>query len=240
MYEPLFDSVRVMYSKCFTMTTQVRKHNFPHLPETEFAERMASDSAYNMAERNFKFPNSMAGLREKKDQPYDMGVAVGIMLYHIAPLLSTHLDNKIDYQNQSPKALEWAPDFVRAVDQYVAILRLTDGCAEKFPDDLTVDRKARRPRRKFMKRYSHLVGCAYKALMREQLVDIFRGWSEGQTQMFNKGVDKSLSGIQWMVYPVNNVVIEAGEGDWTVWLRAQCEELGKAEAAAGRDVFAKM
>lgn len=186
---------------------------------------------------DFKIPAIIARIRTNSAQPFDVGMGLGVMLYHIVPLISTHLENPMEFHNKAPTALQWATEFVEAVDQYIAYLRLTDGCSEKFPNDATVDRKSRRPRRKYMGRYTHLVENAYKNHVREQLCDIFQSWSKEQTQLFNKGMDKALSGIQWVVYPQENVVLAAGDDEWTIWLRGRCEELGMIEARAERKVF---
>jgi hypothetical protein len=179
----------------------------------------------------------MALLRKKTNDPWQMGAAIGTMMYHISPLLSTHLENDADFTNKTPAALSWTPDFVPVLDKYVALLRLTDGCTDKFPSDLEVDRKARKPRRKYMARCISMVEAAYKNHIRDALVDVFQSWTIEQTQLFNKGVNKALSGVQWVVYPGQNVVVYAGEGDWAVWLRGQCEELGMGEVRAGRNAF---
>ncbi|KAH6877669.1 hypothetical protein BKA58DRAFT_375688 [Alternaria rosae] len=186
---------------------------------------------------DFEIPAVIARVRSKAAQPFDVGMGLGVMLYHIVPLISSHLENPMEFHNKAPKALQWATDFVEAIDQYIAYLRLTDGCSEKFPNDATVDRKSRRPRRKYMERCTHLVENAYRDHVREQLCDMFRSWSKEQTQLFNKGVDKALSGIQWVVYPEENVVLAAGDDEWAVWLRGRCEELGMLEARAQRKVF---
>ena len=188
----------------------------------------------------FEIPAVIAKARSKIDRPFDMGMALGTMFYYILPLLSTHLENAVEFQNKPPAALSWATGFVEAIDQYVAHLRLTDGCSEKFPNDQAVNRQSRRPRRKYMERYTHIVGTAYKEYVREQLCDVFQAWDKEHTQLFNKGVDKALSGIQWAVYPDENVVLQAGNNDWAIWLRGQCEELGMVEARAGRRVFEDM
>jgi hypothetical protein len=184
---------------------------------------------------NFEIPAAITKVRSKLDQPHHVGMALGVMLYYITPLISTHLENAVDYRNKAPEALTWASGFVEAIDQYIAYLRLTDACSEKFPNDLAVDRKGRRPRRKYVERYTYLIETAYKPYVREQLADAFQSWSKEQTQLFNKGIDKALSGIQWCVYPDSNVVIIAGDDGWAIWLRGQCEEMGMLEARAGRE-----
>jgi hypothetical protein len=183
---------------------------------------------------NFDIPAVITRIRTRTDEPFNAGRALGMMHYHIVPLVSTHLENAVDFRNKDPTALTWATGFVEAVDQYIAYLRLRDGCSEMFPSDVTVDRKRRRMRRKYMERYVYLVENVYKEHVREQLCDVFQSWSKEQTQLFNKGVDKALSGIQWVVYPQENVVLKARDDEWAIWLRGKCEELGMVEARAGR------
>jgi hypothetical protein len=189
---------------------------------------------------NFEIPATIAKVRTKIDQPFRVGMALGVMHYHIVPLIATHLENAIGFRNKVPEALTWATGFVDAIDQYIAHLRLTDGCFEKFPNDTTVDRKSRRPRRKYMERYTYLIENMYKEHIREQLCDVFQSWSKEQTQLFNKGVDKALLEIQWVIYPEENVVLNAGGDEWAIWLRGKCEELGMLEARAERKVLEDM
>jgi hypothetical protein len=191
-------------------------------------------------EYKFHMPSVINLLRKKADLPWHMGFAVGMMMYHISPLVSTHLDNNFDFKNKIPSTLSWTPDFVPAIDQYIACLRMSDGCVGRFPNDLDVDRKGRRPRRKYMKSYTFKAGVAYKSYICEALANIFQSWNVEQTRLFNKGVDKALSGVQWVVYPDKNVVVGAGEDDWAVWLRGECEKLGMIEARAGRHALEAM
>ncbi|KAF1942825.1 hypothetical protein EJ02DRAFT_433670 [Clathrospora elynae] len=75
----------------------------------------------------------------------------------------------------------------------------------------------------------------------EELSDVFQALDVKQTRLFNKGVNKALPGVQWVVYPDRNVVVEIGESeDWTIWLRGQCEELGMREARDGKKVLEEM
>jgi hypothetical protein len=145
--------------------------NPPDQAAKRFKKRKFNSHAIRKIGYNFEIPAAIANVRTKTDQPFNVGMALGVMLYYIVPLISSHLDNAIDYHNKVPQALQWVTGFVEAIDQYIAYLRLTDGCSEKFPDDTTVDRKSRRPRRKYMERYIHLVENAYKEHVREQLCD---------------------------------------------------------------------
>jgi hypothetical protein len=229
-----------MTLKCSLPTDQSEIHNSPQ----DNIKRPKTSSLNAIANKRmgytFALPEVIPLLRTKAQAPWNLGFAVGVMLYHISPLLSTHLDNSVDFQSPVPTALTRMPGFVSATEQYIAYLRLTDGCAKKFPNDLDVDRKGRKPRQKYMERYTYMVEAAYKNHIREALSDIFHTWNAEQTQLFNKGIDKALSGVQWVMYPENNVIVEAGEGDWAVWIRGRCEELGMAEAKAGRRVLEDM
>jgi hypothetical protein len=187
--------------------------------------------------RDFEIPTTIALLRSKVDEPWKIGYAIGAMLYHISPLLTNHLDNAVDYKTPLPKALSHVRDIVPALDAYIKHLRLTDGCSSKFPND---DRKGKTRRRKYIGRYTYMAEAAFKNHIRQALGDVFDGWGGEQTRLFNMGVDKALTGVQWVVYPDKNVVVEAGEDDWAVWIRGQCEELGMDEARAGRAVLQDM
>lgn len=69
--------------------------------------------------------------------------------------------------------------------------------------------------------------------MREVLGEVFAGWNPVKTQDFNKGVDKALNRTRWRIYPLGNVVMEVGEGDWGEWLRIRCEEVNWREMVEG-------
>ncbi|KAH7355498.1 hypothetical protein BKA66DRAFT_475515 [Pyrenochaeta sp. MPI-SDFR-AT-0127] len=183
---------------------------------------------------NLNLPATLTKLHTMVDQPYNLGKAVGVLLYNITPLLSTHLDNAVEFRNKVPEALKWTPDFVVTMDQYVAYLRLADGCSERFIQSTETDRQGRQIRKKYMQRYTNVVEAVYKDCIREHLKVAFQSWTDEQTQLFNKGIDKALSGTQWVVYPKKNVVTEAAAEDWAAWIRQQCELLGMGEVRAGR------
>jgi hypothetical protein len=69
---------------------------------------------------------------------------------------------------------------------------------------------------------------------------LFASWDSEQTQIFNNGVGKVLSGVQWKIYPKANVVLEVGDGDWGVWLREQCDELGMAKVKCGESALEEL
>ncbi|KAH7076309.1 hypothetical protein FB567DRAFT_563695 [Paraphoma chrysanthemicola] len=200
----------------------------PKLPQLQSKEKRFKTANFNpLAIKkmgyNFEIPEVIKQVRAKFNEPWKLGVMIGMMLYFISPLIVTHLDNGINFQNE-----------------YTAYLRLTDGCFEKFPDRNEVGRKGRRSQRRHRERYTFLVEAAFKNHIREVLADVFGGWSLDQKRLFNKGIEKGITMIQWVVYPDKNVVFEAGEGDRGVWLRGQCEGLGMVEAKAGRKVLEEM
>jgi hypothetical protein len=53
-------------------------------------------------------------------------------------------------------------------------------------------------------RTTPVVEAAYETHIREVLDNVFESWTVEQTQIFNKGVEKALSGVQWVVYPCSN------------------------------------
>ena len=52
-------------------------------------------------------------------------------------------------------------------------------------------------------------------------------------RQFNKGLDYGLNHFAWRVYPSVNVVLEAGEEDWSGWLRSRCEQSGRLSILMG-------
>ncbi|OAK97431.1 hypothetical protein IQ06DRAFT_255817, partial [Phaeosphaeriaceae sp. SRC1lsM3a] len=182
-------------------------------------------------------PEIIRILRAQRTSPWQVGHSIGLMLYHIFPLTSTHLDNDIDFSNPIPRALAHFPSFIGAVDSHIAYLRFTSGCSEKSFSSTSSDRKAKAKRCKHIDHYTHLVEAAFKACVCEGLGDVFDKWGKEEIASFNKGVDKALSGVQWVKYPSENVVYEAGEGDWEAWLRGKCEELGMEGARRGERVL---
>jgi hypothetical protein len=123
---------------------------------------------------SFGISDVMTQLRKKVNIPWHLGFAVGMMLCHISPLVPTHLRGSVDIQNKTPSTLSWTSDFVPAIDQYIACLRLIQGSLEKPPIDFDVDRKGRRRRWKCTKCYTSKAEAAYKSHMREALADIFQ------------------------------------------------------------------
>jgi hypothetical protein len=204
-------------------TDQVTIHNSPlHPIERAKMEEPTAISKTDIG-RDFEIPEVIALLRNKVHEPWSFGYTIGVMQYHISPVVSKHLDSANDFRNKIPKSLAHVWQIVPALDMYIRHLRTTDGCSEKFPND---DREAQKKRRKYIGRYTYMAEATFKNYIRGALGNVFEGWSVEQTRLFNKGMDKALSGIQWVLYPEKNVLVEAGEGDWAVWLRSECEELG--------------
>jgi hypothetical protein len=73
-------------------------------------------------------------------------------------------------------------------------------------------RKAEASQRKYVDPFTYLTEMAFKSYIAEHFGGVFRSWSKEETQALNKGVDKAVSGVQWVVYPSKNVAFEAGEG----------------------------
>jgi hypothetical protein len=204
--------------------------HYPKIPSYDI-------EALSKMDYTFDVPDTMVKLRSKANEPWALGVAIGMLLCHIPPLVITHLENGVTFQNLVPSALIWAPEFISAVDQYVAYLRRMDGLSEKLPIS---DRKARREGNKYIERYTYLVEATYKRYIAASLADVFASWGSEQTQMFNKGVDKALGGLQWKIYPQQNVVVEVGKGCWRIWLKERCEALGMERARCGESALEEM
>jgi hypothetical protein len=124
--------------------------------------------------RDFAIPLTVSKLRSNRSKPWEIGYFIGLMLYHIPPLLTTHLDYGLEFKNPVPKALSAVGDFVVAVDAYIRHLRLTDGCSKKFHND---DRNAAKHRRKYIERYTYIVEAVFKNYICETLGDIIQAWS---------------------------------------------------------------
>jgi hypothetical protein len=190
-----------------------------------------------MSSSSFQIPQTVAALR-KLESTYEVGRACGHLLYNIKPLVARHLNHSADFQNESIEfALISTTEFTAAVNAHLHILRLHDGCTEKFPDDLKIDRKARRPRRKYLEKYIALLEARFKGTLRRELGGLMGTWTQDQNAKFNRGVDLALVGTRWAKYPVKNVCLEVGDGDWKEWLIGRCDELGMEESRAGRPTF---
>jgi len=184
----------------------------------------------------FRIPQTTAAL-SNMNYLYDVGCACGQLLRSIPSLVTSHLDESAEFHNKPRPALISTAEFTSAVDAHIRFLRIRHGCSERFPDDIGLDRKGRSRRRTYRKRYISELEACFKNALREALGPWMGEWTEVQTENFNKGVDKSLTGMMWSRYPATNVCLEAGKDCWAVWLRSRCEELGIQESKAGRKVF---
>ncbi|KAF2875248.1 hypothetical protein BDV95DRAFT_487087 [Massariosphaeria phaeospora] len=193
-----------------------------------------------MATSSFSVPDTIHSLRQMRDLPYNVGYACGELLEHIVPLVSYHLEHDSNFRNNNPKASVSTVEFASAVDAQLKHARDADDVSGKFADDLLADRKERKPRKKYLEKYTVMMENAFKAEIKEKLRDMFLKWTPEQTRMFNKGLDRRLTGTAWSVYPADNVVLQADGSDWAVWLRGHCDELGMIEGKAGRPVFDKL
>jgi hypothetical protein len=101
---------------------------------------------------------------KKASQLWQFGVAIGNMLYYIPHIVSTYLDNAVDYASKVPDALTWATGYVEQLDKYIAYLRLTDGLSEKFPSDA---RKSKAKATKYLERYVYMVEAVFKNVVKE-------------------------------------------------------------------------
>ncbi|KAF2678177.1 hypothetical protein K458DRAFT_481042 [Lentithecium fluviatile CBS 122367] len=215
----------------------------PEGPRPERASRVIGRNVGLRAKRPtkgpakpFQIPETITVLRNITNT-YEVGRACGELLYSITSLVAYHLDQSADCQNEPQRASISTSEFTAAVDAYLHFLRIYDGCSERFPNGIAVDRKGRRARRKYRERYIFILETRFKNALHEALGGMMKTWTEEQIEKFNKGVDKVLSGAAWTKYPGKNVCLEAGESDWGVWLRGKCEELGIVEAKVGRRVF---
>ncbi|KAE8857188.1 hypothetical protein P3342_008701 [Pyrenophora teres f. teres] len=180
---------------------------------------------------NYKFeiPAAMAQAKQKIDRLYDVNVALSMMMHPIRGMAATHLDSAFSFWGKVPKTLAWSRDWIEAVDKYPAYLRLSNDCTEAFPE-FPSDRKSRRSPRKCLQRFVQEMATEFNNHVREQLLDVFLAWTKEQMQLFNKGVNKALSDLQWVVYTEDDVVL-AGDIPWAAWLQSrQCEELGMIQA----------
>jgi hypothetical protein len=126
----------------------------------------------------------------QNNNPRAIGHALGTMLYHISPLVTTHLEHSASHANHPPDALAWAPEYISAIDAYIAHMRHTDPFPTAFPE-LPSCRKERAKKARVAKQYTVHVEAAFKAYVRGALQGVFNAWGKRETQLFNKRVDKS-------------------------------------------------
>ncbi|KAF1961840.1 hypothetical protein CC80DRAFT_401445 [Byssothecium circinans] len=188
---------------------------------------------------NFRVSRTIQQLLSLKNEPYKVGLACGELLHAVPTLVAYHMDEAYDFKNNPSrvKASIDPAEFASAVDALLQHLRRTDGHVGKFPGALSGDQKERKLRRKYMELYTSQVEKAVKTVLKKEMRGVFLGWDGQQTEGFNKGLDRALTGAAWARYPKENVVLATEKQEWSEWLRSQCEALGMVEAAADRRVL---
>jgi glycosyltransferase involved in cell wall biosynthesis len=184
----------------------------------------------------FSLYDTLPILRAKSKSPWELGHCIGLLISHMRPLISTHLDNASYISSPCPSALAGYEDFVCAVDTNVSSLRYADGISSALP---TNDRKEKAKKSKLVGRYTRILEASFVTAILTGLEDSFAGYGKEETSMFNKGVDKALSGVQWVEYPGWKIVLLV-IGDWADWLKDECQRLGMKRAKAGEKVLEDM
>jgi len=177
--------------------------------------------------RALEIPNTIDALHAKAGTPYQMGEACGVLAEMITILVKINLDHSAGYRSNRVVECIDAREFTAAVDASLKEMRSKDGVTMPFPDALSnIDRKERRYRRRYSDRYiEHIKGRFAKAI-HDGLYDTLKGFGPDANQQFNKGFDYGHNRMAWRAYPSVNVVLEAKQEDWSIWLRARCESLG--------------
>lgn len=183
------------------------------------------------------FPKTFIFLHAKAKQPYDLGLACGELLHSIHSLVSYHLRHSADYKNNPTNRSIDTTDFTQAIDSYLFSMRKADGISNAFPDNVLDDRKQRTLFRKYHLKYTDAIEKSLKGEIAHAFEETFFDYDSDATQNFNKGMDFGLTGLAWRLYPSVNVVVEAGEEDWSTWLRVRCESLGKVSINRGLSAF---
>jgi hypothetical protein len=185
---------------------------------------------------SFDIPTTIATIR-KMTYLYDVGRACGQLLHSIPSIVKQHFDHDADYHSKPRPAAISSVEFTAAVDANIRRLRIRDDCIVKFPNNPALDRKVRHHHRKCLNRCIASLETSLREALRDGLGKWMVMWTAEQTEEFNKGVDKSLTGMAWSRYPTVNVCLKADKEDWGIWLRSRCDELGLVEAKAGRKVM---
>lgn len=164
---------------------------FPHdmYTQNKNFEQLTVNLPHSTMAVSLSIPQTLDELRGKADEPYRVGLACGQLLYSIAPLVAYHLDASANYQNKPQSACIDTAEFTSTIDTCIRHLRQSEGCTERFPDDHRVDRKERRPRRKYLQQFTGVLEVAFKSAVRKELADLFHPWGPEKTALFNKGVD---------------------------------------------------
>ncbi|KAF2105894.1 hypothetical protein BDV96DRAFT_591738 [Lophiotrema nucula] len=179
---------------------------------------------------NFQIPATIDALRALSKDPYRLGQASGELLGMIPGMVNRHLSHDVHdpglHKNMKPisKSIDTA-DLAQAVEAALTQLRTQDGVTTAFPHDSEVDRKQRKPRRKYVVLYTSQIEKVFQTRV-AQLLKNMVDWTGKDNIDFNKGFDEGYTGlVVWNKYPTHNVALKAGEEKWGVWLRKACEQL---------------
>ncbi|KAF2732075.1 hypothetical protein EJ04DRAFT_497465 [Polyplosphaeria fusca] len=188
---------------------------------------------------HLEIPLTISILRSKSKRPFDVGQGCGELAQIIPIVVTRHLDKThFDKPKLFPcdSTHEWSlpmDEFLHLITVYLQHARAADNAKAPFPDDLHVDRKARRPRKVCRTKYTKIIEDALKEKLKADLIDIFLRWDAESTRQFNKGFDWGHNRQAWVEYPPVNVALEAGSEDWSEWLKTRCEPLGRARVKRG-------
>ena len=178
-------------------------------------------------------PEALEDLRSMPLSAFRLGVAIAQLLLHIPGLVWEHLDHPVDFNKPVSNRVSF-PAFAGAINQLIVRVRRMHRTHNALPDWHTSKPKERRRQLHYVRGVNATMEAAYKYCVLEVFEDRFLGWSEKETQWFNKGMVVALSETDWDIMPETNVLIEAKDGDWENWLREQCSEL---EMIHGRNMY---
>jgi hypothetical protein len=89
-----------------SLETETHSSQEPGVPHHHDPKTPSYDiEALSKMDYIFDVPDTMVKLRSKANEPWTLGVAIGMLLYYIPPLVITHLENGAAFQNPVPSAL---------------------------------------------------------------------------------------------------------------------------------------
>ncbi|KAF2653095.1 hypothetical protein K491DRAFT_680790 [Lophiostoma macrostomum CBS 122681] len=167
--------------------------------------------------------STMAVLRTKLQNPFAFGKTCAAIESSIPSLVDGHLYHSATYRHGPSKAPSF---FTERLDNFLQELRKRDRITEPFPDEAAVDRKQRKPRRKWSRQYIAIVEQTFKERLLAEFTGVFRAYAVSETKEFNRGVDVALFGTQcYREYPEVTVAVGAGKDeDWMEWMKRECEQ----------------
>lgn len=169
-------------------------------------------------------PEALEVLRSMPLSAFRLGAAIAQLLLHIPELVWEHLDHPIDVPNPVSNKMSF-PSFVCAIDLLIVKMRRVHSTHNALPDWHASDHQERRRQLHYVRAMSATIEAAYKYCVLETFEDRLLGWTEKETQWFNRGMVVVLSEVDWRIMPETNVLIDAIDGDWEKWLLEQCSEL---------------